>query len=62
MIRAEWKKVTKGRAGIWWDSAVEKVWKDIGGNQGDMMSADKFGRYKAGVEYTWYSSKKGKAS
>ena len=28
-----WEKVTKGRAGLRWDSVVEKVWKDIGGNQ-----------------------------
>ena len=25
--RAVWEKVTKGRAGIRWDSVVEKVWK-----------------------------------
>ena len=31
--RAVLEKVTKGRAGIRWDSAVEKVWQDIGGNQ-----------------------------
>ena len=30
--RAVWEKVTKGRAGIRWDSVVEKVWKDIRGN------------------------------
>ena len=33
---AVWEKVTKGRAGIRWDSVVEKVWKDIGGNQEDI--------------------------
>ena len=48
--RAVWEKVTKGRAGIRWDGVVEKVWKDIGGNQEEMMSAGKFGRYKAEVE------------
>ena len=26
--RAVWEKVTKGRAGIRWDSVVDKVWKD----------------------------------
>ena len=31
--RAVWEKATKGRAGIRWDSVVEIVWKDIGGNQ-----------------------------
>ena len=25
---AVWEKITKGRAGIRWDSVVEKVWKD----------------------------------
>ena len=29
--RALWEKEIKGRAGIRWDSVVEKVWKDIGG-------------------------------
>ena len=28
--RAVWEKVTKGRAGIRWDSVVEKVRKDVG--------------------------------
>ena len=41
------KEVTKGRAQIWWDSVVEKVWKDTGGNQGEMMSAGKFGIFQA---------------
>ena len=36
--RAVWQKVTKGRAGIRWDSVVEKVWKDKGGNQQEVMS------------------------
>ena len=31
--RAVWERVTKGRAGIRWDSVGEKVWEDIGGNQ-----------------------------
>lgn len=30
---AAWKKVTKGEAGIRWDSVVLKVWKALGGNQ-----------------------------
>ena len=41
--RAVWNKVTKGRAGIRWDSVVEKVWKNIGGNQEEMLSIEKFG-------------------
>ena len=35
--RAVWEKATKGRAGIRWDIIVEKVWKDIGGNQEDIL-------------------------
>ena len=42
--RAIWEKVT-GLAGIRWDSAVEKVWKNIGVNQEDILSAERFGRY-----------------
>ena len=48
--RAVWEKETKGRAGITWNSVVEKVWKDIGGNQKEVMSVENFGRYKAEVE------------
>ena len=60
--RAEWEKVGEGRAGIkWWDSVVEKVWKDIGGNQGGMMSAEKIGRYKTAL-IRKKDGKKGKAS
>ena len=36
--RAVWEKVTKGRPGIRSDSVVEKVWKDIGGNQEEVLS------------------------
>ena len=43
---AVWEKVTKGRAGIRWDSVVEKVWKDIGGNQEEILSIEKFTGYK----------------
>ena len=36
--RAVWEKVTKGRAGIKWDSVVEKVSKDRGGKpRSDIM-------------------------
>ena len=38
------------QAGIRWDGVVEKVWKDIEGNQEDMMSAENLGRYKTEVE------------
>ena len=27
------EKTTKGRAGIRWDTVVEKIWKDIEGGQ-----------------------------
>ena len=47
---AVWGKVTKWRAGIRWDSVVEKVWKGTGGNKEEVMSVEKFGRYKAEAE------------
>ena len=31
--RAVWEKVTKERAGIRWNSVVERVWTDIGGTE-----------------------------
>ena len=48
--RAVWEKVTKGRAEIRWDSVVEKAWKDVGGNQEEMLSTEKFGGYKTKVK------------
>ena len=48
--RAVREKVTKGRAEIRWDSVVEKVWKDVGGNQEEMLSTEKFGGYKTKVK------------
>ena len=48
--RAVWEKVTKGRAGIRWDRVVEKVWKDIGGNQEEILSIEKFAGYKTEVK------------
>ena len=47
--KAVWEKVTKGRAGIRWDSVVEKVWKDIG-NQKEMLAIEKFSGYKTEVK------------
>ena len=47
---AVWKKVTKGRAGIRWDSVVEKVWKVIPGNQEEILSIEKFAGYKTEVK------------
>ena len=39
--RAVWEKITKGRAGIRWDNAVEKIWKDLGGDQEEVLSIDR---------------------
>ena len=38
--RAVWEKVTERRAGMRWDSVVKKAWKDIGGNQEEILSVD----------------------
>ena len=49
--RAVWEKVTKGGAGTRWDSLVEKVWKDIGGNLEEIpLSIEKFAGYKTEVK------------
>ena len=48
--RAIGDKLTKGRAGIRWDNVVEKVWKDIGGNQEEILSIEKFAGYKTEVK------------
>lgn len=50
MIEAVWNKLTKGRPRIWWDTVVEKVWKDIGRKQAEILSAEMFGKYKAEVK------------
>ena len=47
---AVWEKVTKGRAGIRWNSVVENVWKDIEGNQEQVLSIDTSGVYKTTVK------------
>ena len=48
--RALWEKATKGRAGTRWDSVVEKVWKDIGGNQEQILTTEKFAGCKTEVK------------
>ena len=48
--RAVWEKLTKGRAGIRWDSVVEKAWKDIGRNQEEILSIEKFAGYKTEIK------------
>ena len=47
---AAWEKITKGRAGIRWDNVVEKIWKDTGEDQEEVMSLEKFGGYKTEVK------------
>ena len=47
---AVWEKKTKGRAGIRWDSVVEKIWKDLGGDQEEVLSIEKFGGRKPEVK------------
>ena len=36
---AVWEKITKERAGIRWDNVVEKIWKDLGGGQEEVLRA-----------------------
>ena len=48
--RAVWNKVTKERAGIRWDSVVEKVWKNIGGNQEEILSIDTLRGYSTEIK------------
>ena len=48
--RALWEKITKGRAGTRWDNVVEKIWKDLGGDQEEVLSTEKFGGYKIEAE------------
>ena len=43
---AVWEKVMKGQAGIRWDTVANKVWEELGGNQENMLSTEKFGGYK----------------
>ena len=50
--RAEWEKFTTGRAGIWWDNVIKKIWKNSGGDQDDIQSIEKYGGYKTGVKKT----------
>ena len=36
--RAIWEKVTKGRTGKKWSNVVDDVWKEIEGNQNEILS------------------------
>ena len=31
------EKITKGQAGIRWDNVVETIWKDLGGDQKEVL-------------------------
>ena len=44
-------EVTKRRAGERWDSVIEKVWEDIGGNQEGTLSKEKIEVYKTETNY-----------
>ena len=44
--RALREKITKGRAGIRWDKVVDNIWKDLEGDQEEVLSIEKFGGYK----------------
>ena len=48
--RAVMENGTEGRGGIRWDRVVEKVWKDIGGNQEEILSIEKFAGCKTEVK------------
>ena len=48
--RAVCEKITKGRAGIRWNNVVEKIWKDLGGDQEEVLSIENFGGYKTEVK------------
>ena len=58
--RAVWEKIAKGRTRIRWDNVVENIWKDLRGDQEEILSAEKFGRYKTEVKEIIV--RKGKAS
>ena len=48
--RDVWEKIAEGRAGIRWDSVVETIWKDLEGDQEEVLSLEKFGGYKTKVK------------
>ena len=49
--RAVWEKITKGRGGIRWENLVDKIWKDLGGDQEEvLLPTEKFGGYKKEVK------------
>ena len=48
--RAVREKITEERARIRWDNVVEKIWKDLGGDQEEVLSIEKFGGCKTEVK------------
>ena len=54
MIGLSWEKITKGRAGIRWDNVVEKKLKDLGGDQGEVLSIEIFGVLKEDIGMETY--------
>ena len=44
--RAVREKTTERRTGIRWDNAVEKIWKDLRGDQEEVLSIEKLGGYR----------------
>ena len=48
--RAVSEKIPKGRGGTRWDNVVEKIRKDFGENQEEVLSIEKFGGYKTEVK------------
>ena len=46
MIGLYGRKQRKGQAGNRWDRDVEKIWKEIGGNQDEILSMDEAAGYK----------------
>ena len=47
---AVWEKMTKTRPGIRWDNIVDRVWREIGGSQEEILSVEKVGGHKTGVK------------
>ena len=47
--RAVWKKTTRRRAGNRWERDIEKIWKEVGGNQDKILSIDEAAGYKTKV-------------
>ena len=44
------EKNKRARAGIRWDNVIEKIWKDLGGDQEEVLSMEKFSGYKTEVK------------